>query len=149
MTGLKNRGVVLPLILAVLVAGATGCVKGKTQVNTQEREQVYAEMKTFAEQKLGLTAVPCGELPIVTPDTPCYVTDLKAAEVRARLDGDDALRPLGGWRDDYGVTSGKFAWRDSAWKFGVVYARADLEDYQERPDIRDREGLVHIVINAL
>lgn len=149
MTKQMKRMGMFSLILAGLTLGTVGCVNGKTQVNTQERAQIYAEMKAFAGQKLQLKAVPCGELPLVTPDTPCYVTELKAAQVREILEDEKTLHRKTGWRDDYGVTGTTFAWRNTGWSFGIVYARADLEDYREREDIRDHEGLIHIIIDTL
>lgn len=149
MTRRGKRRVTFPILLAALVVLASGCVKEKPQVNAQERNQVYAEMKAFAAEKLQLKEVPCGDLPTVTPDTPCYVTDLKAQQVRDLLDSETDLRRQTGWRNDYGVTGSTFAWRGTSWSFGIVYALANLEDYQERPDIRDHEGLVHIIIDTL
>lgn len=116
-------------------------------MDAAERLKVYNKMQAFAEQALQLRKVECGDLPQVTADTPCYVTDLKAARMQEILDSDGNLNGLTGWREDYGVTSKTFKWKGTRWVFGVVYVLASLEDYEGRPDIRKHAGLVNITVD--
>lgn len=136
------------LLGAAVLAGGVMQRKSTMSASAPGREAVFAQMQRFAETQLKLTKIECGEITTVTPDTPCYVTDLSGPEVQKALAAQTQSQQVTRWRDDYGTLGAEFAWQDSPWVMGVVYTRSDLADFEGRPDIRAHKGLVHVIIDT-
>lgn len=142
---------VLVSVLATAAVAAATVLQGRgpiTNMSTPSREAAYTEMQAFAEGRLKLQRVECGDIMTISPDEPCYVTDLKPGDVRRALTNRPELQPLTGWRDDYGVLSAGFGWKNGPWRMGVVYGRASASDFGDRPDIQKHAGMVAITIDT-
>ncbi|MBZ9752289.1 hypothetical protein K7W42_15660 [Deinococcus sp. HMF7604] len=145
----------LAALLVILAAAAAvlsttqGQRRSAVETTNSTRETVFTQMQRFAETQLQLTRVDCGEVMTVTPDTPCYVTDLSGSDIQQAMAEQTEARQLTRWRDDYGTLGAGFAWRDTSWRLGVVYERTDSADLEGRPEIQSRKGFVIVTIDTL
>lgn len=146
----STRRPLLAGIVALVGLTAVALSQRNPSMNTANpvtKDQAYSDMVAFAEEHLKLKRIQCGDIASVRPDTPCFVTDLTPEELPGALERLPEIDPVTHWRDDYGVMSAGFAWKDTPYELGVVYARATLEDFNDRADVKGHKGVVTIAID--
>lgn len=87
---------------------------------------VRARMAELAQKELGLKEAPCPARALTRLGAVCYGADHEAEEFARRVDAleKSVLRPVTGWRDDYGTMSGAYQYRQEPYEMGLNFVRS-------------------------
>lgn len=138
------------LALAVLGTMLTGCF-GKFVKEPMTIEQTKNDLRQLAEEAWALKPLACPKEFELEGGNMCFSVDEEAEEFGSRVEAveSDTLRPITGWRDDYGTLSGIFEYKGQPYEVAIRFTRPttfwDQPNYAELVE-RKSKGYVSILV---
>jgi hypothetical protein len=133
-------------VISALLVGAL--VAGRHGVGAPPKADVFKQAAQWATSTFDLTPWPCQEIGAPVSNTrKCYVTKISDQEFTKRAKADGRLRDVTGWRDDYGLLNGVFAFDGiQAYELALGYNRlTSAKDLDEVMAHAYRKGYTALV----
>lgn len=136
---------------SLLFAMTLALVSCKSVGGTMSVEETRENFATWAQRELGLRKIACPEPFQDKAKARCYIMDASAEEFSARVDlMRGVLRPITGWRDDYGSRNGVFQFDGQPYEVGIGFVRVDdhwLFDGPEYVKIRQQHDPGYVAVS--